>query len=254
MGCSSGDAGHHGVLQPLPGAATGRGDEVEHAALLAGRDGALGLLHPTDLLEVVQRAQHRAVAAPLAELCHMGEHRVLARVAEVLDAERLGDGVHLVGDRRVLGGEVRVALAGVHDHKVAPQLVEAEVHPLVADAVGEVQEDRAAHGARHLVHEARRLAPPDVLGVLADARVVSAVDGVVVVEVVDDLADEHLEGGRGAHARGRDDLGGRHRVEAADLEAALDGGLGHMPATSAVEPPPRGTSSIAAVSTTIASG
>ena len=149
------------------------------------------------------------------------EQHKFAHIREPALAELLRDRIHLVRDGGVLFGEIRMALAGVQDKEIHIVVVEGEVYGLVADTLGKVEENHAARRAGHLVHEAGCLVPPVVLGVLAHARIVRDAHLAVIVEGVQNGADQHLKRSRARDAGRRNDLARHIGAETADLVAEL---------------------------------
>ena len=157
--------------------------------------------HAPRLLEVVERAQGRAVAQLGAHAREVLEKRLAGHVLEPLAPEALRDGEHVGGDGHELVGVTGVVAAAVHKEQGVPACAHVEGHG--GDArlgAGEVEGHDAAEGARQLVLGARGLAEVDVLGprpVESEPHEAAArVQALRIAERADQQARQHLEGGR----------------------------------------------------------
>ena len=95
--------------------------------------------------------------------------------------------------------------------------------------VRKVDGHQPAHGRGRLIHQAAGLAEEDIFRVLSDLGDLRLGYPSVKEQVVDDGADEHLEGGRGAQARAGQNGGLAVGVKAPHLAAQLGKSCSHAP-------------------------
>ena len=82
--------------------------------------------------------------------------------------------------------------------------------------VGKVDEDKAAHRRGHLIHQAAGLTEVDVLRILSDLCDLHRGELPIAEQIIDDGADQHLEGCRGTQAAARED--GRMRLHLKSMQ------------------------------------
>ena len=159
-------------------------------------------------------AQHRAVAAGLAQRGQGGVERRLVHPAQAVLAEESGDGLHLRGDGGVIVGEVGVVAARIDDAEHAAAQRKRQLFDFGSVGGRKVHIRKATDGAGRLVHQAAGLAEEHVLGVLAADGQLDRGDAAVIVEVAEDVAEHHLERGRRRQPRAGEHVGHRIGAEA----------------------------------------
>ena len=151
------------------------------------------------VVEEVHGPQCRAVTNSLADLAKLVVELCLVNLTQEPLAEELRHILHLLGDRGVVSGQVCMVAAGVHNTHGMFIGVQVKGHILHLGflRVGKVHGCDAAHGACHLVQQARGFSEVDILGVLSYLCGSYGVDIAVVIKMAHNCHHQYFKG-RGA--------------------------------------------------------
>ena len=154
---------------------------------------------------------------------------IKAYIPQDLPAKAGGHLAHLLGDGGIVGGEIGVAGPGVDDAQGVAKAAEIHLHPPQIRVVGilEVNDDHAAGGTGHLVHEAAGLAEVDIFRVLPYLGKLCGGEGPAAEKLVHDGGGKNLKGGGGAQTAAPEDPGGGVGVESPHGIAQLSKPGGH---------------------------
>ena len=174
------------------------------------------LRHPGVVLINVDGPQDRPVRAALPKGGDGGVEFRLRHLGQDLLAKVGADLLQFPGDGSIFVGQVGVAGLAVDDAQSVTAGAEIEVYRLDHGVVfvTEVNGHQVAYSRGGLVHKPTGLAEEHILRVLADLSDFRLTDFALKEESVDNGADEHLEGGRGAQAGA-----GQHRALTVGIEA-----------------------------------
>ena len=113
--------------------------------------------------------------------------------------------------------------AGVQNAQCKTGLGEIHRHRLHIGVgrVGKINGDDVAHAGSHLIHQAAGLAKVDIFCPLADLRDLDGGDLIGHEAVVQNDADQHLEGGRGRNTAALGHVGRNVHIQTGQLGAAL---------------------------------
>ena len=130
-------------------------------------------------------------------------------LTEKLYTHSLGSLSHLHRNRRIFLTEICMTFTGIYDHKSAPHILEGKCNLLTADIlfIREIQKDRAAGSACHLVHQTGSLFPVNILCVLSCSCVLTILQFSFIKEMIGDGTNKHLKGSRGAYTCSGNNLG-----------------------------------------------
>ena len=174
---------------------------------------------------------HRPVAAGFPESGNGGVEFFLGNFRDHFPAEALADRLHFARHSGIFVGQVGVVRPGIDDAQGVARGGEVEVYG--ADVrmvlVREVDGHQAAHSRGRLVHQAAGLAEEHVLSVLADLGDLRLGHPGIKEQVVDDGANQHLEGSRRTEAGTGQNRGLAVSIEAPHLAAQLDEPCRHAP-------------------------
>ena len=114
-------------------------------------------------------------------------------------AELFRNALHFSGNGSIVFVEVSVVATCVYNVEIITVLVEVKVDFLDYGVFGvfEVDVDKSADSAGHLVHKTALFAEVNVFCKLCDFCDFNVVDVTVVVEVVEDVTDHYLKSGGG---------------------------------------------------------
>ena len=175
----------------------------------------------------MESAQNGAVAALSAALRQVGKEGLERYIAQNFAAADRCHSAAVSRDGGILVGQVGVVCTGIQDAEREAGLGEIDLHRLDhgVGRVGKINGDDVAHAGSHLVHQAAGLAEVDVLCPLADLGDGDGGDLFGHEAVVQDDADQHLEGGRGRDAAALGHVGGNVDIQTGEAGPALLEGL-----------------------------
>ena len=136
-------------------------------------------------------------------------------LAEKLHTHSLCSLSHLHRNRRILLTEICMTLSGIYDHKSASHILKGKGDLLAADIllIREIQQNRAAGSACHLVHQTGSFFPVNILRILAGPRILAVLQFSFVEEVVGNCAYQHLKRCRRAYTGSCNNLCGNISIK-----------------------------------------